>query len=141
VSYGAQGELDRVLGGSSLLHPAHGDPGGEWDALRALDRSTLRRLTGARLLTPHGLRPDVAADIIARNVARIEDVDDAMAWFVRTALDAITERRRAAHHRRHALLARRHGYRTYHQYRTFQSVLRGHDSLWYERCARWPEAA
>lgn len=77
-----------------------------------------RTLVGARLLTPTGEWPDVAADVIAAQVPGINGFDAAIDWWVETCLTMITYRRRYAHWRRHSLLAVRNGYPTYWYYRS-----------------------
>lgn len=104
--------------GNSVLHPVHGGRGGEWDTLRRTSRRTLRRLTGARLLTPYGMYPDQVAKELTGPYLGIEDVDEAMTWFVRMGILFINDRQRIANYERHAKLARRHDCRTYYQYRT-----------------------
>jgi len=108
----AEAELRRVMGYETIRHPIHDRwQGGEYDALRHLPRSTKRTLTGARFLTPRGLQPDLAADLIGM------DVDDAVEWYVKTCLTVIRQRRRIAHWRRHHKLALRNGFETYWYYR------------------------
>jgi hypothetical protein len=126
------GEIERVMGTDRVRHPAHGSDGGEWDVLRALPRDVKRTLTGARYLTPTGLLPDVAAEIICAQT-RADDTCSAMEWYVDTALGAIDEARRLAYDRRTLLLARRHGYTTYHALRTFQAVQEGFDTYRHKR--------
>lgn len=131
-------EFDRVMGGEVIRHPCHGGRGGEWDALRALPRSTLRTLTGARLLTPTGLEPDVATTLVIAPKLGLEDVCSAMAWYAGMALMVVGERRQEAYRRRHQRLAARHGHRTYFAYRNSLSVEAGWRSYWAERKVRWP---
>lgn len=125
-------ELERVLGRVRIRHPAHGSDGGEWDYLRALPDGTKRTLKQAGYLTPHGMLPDVAADLICA-VTRAEDTCEAMEWYVKTALGAIKESRRLAYERRTTRLAQRHGYKTYHQLRTFQAILEGYQTYRHKR--------
>lgn len=128
-------EIERVMGPNRVMHPIHGDDGGEWDVLRALPKDERRILTGARYLTPRGLRPDVAADIIC-DLTRCDDTCSAMEWYCHTALKAVVERRRLAYERRTTRLAARHGYTTYHQLRTFQATSEGYDTYRHKRRAR-----
>lgn len=120
-------EIARVMGPNRVRHPVHGSDGGEWDVLRSLPKSTRRTLTGARYLTPTGMLPDVAAEVICAQT-RCDTTCEAMEWYVETALEAIKERRRLAYDRRTHALAQRQGYRTYHQLRTFQAIEQGYDT-------------
>lgn len=126
-------ELDRVLMGTTVKSTPSGPAGGEWDYLLALPRRTRRRLIGAGYLTTYGEQPDVAAELIIAHVAGVENIDDAMAWYVRTALRALAERRRLAHHRRHQRHAALNGRRSYYEHRTALAVAAGHRSLWHYR--------
>lgn len=137
---GIEAEFDRVWGSGSILHPIHGGDGGEWDTLRRLGRPALRTLTGARLLTPHGMFPDDAATHVIGPRTGLFDTCEAMEWFGRTALLAIEERRRRRHHERHLALAKRHDHRTYFRYRNALSVERGYPSYAAERQARWSDS-
>jgi hypothetical protein len=128
-------EIERVMGPDRVRHPVHGSDGGEWDYLRALPKPEKRVLTGAKYLTPHGMLPDVAAEVICAQT-RAEDTCEAMDWYVRTALKAIQERRRLAYDRRTRNLASRHGYSAYHQLRTFQAVCEGFDTYRHKRRER-----
>lgn len=131
----ALNELDRVMGGDVVASGPVG-PGGEWDAIRGIPLRRRRCLIGALYLTPTGLRPDVAAEIIAQRVAGINSIDDAMEWYVRTALTAVGERRIASRLRRRKRLHLRHGYSSEYDYRNARSIERGYRSLWCERVAR-----
>jgi hypothetical protein len=128
-------EIERVMGPDRVRHPIHGSDGGEWDYLRALPKPERRILTGAKYLTPTGMLPDVAAEVICAQT-RAEDTCEAMDWYVRTALKAIQERRRLAYDRRTRNLASRHGYSAYHQLRTFQAVCEGFDTYRHKRRER-----
>lgn len=112
----AEAELLRVMQHETVRHPIHGSKGGEWDALNHLPRNTKRTLTGAQMLTPQGLPPDVAAEVIEHHT-NCEGVDECMDWYVTCCLTVIRQRRRIAWWRRHHRLARRNGYRTYWYYR------------------------
>lgn len=131
-------ELDRVLDGNPIQsrpsRPEHA--GGEWDPLLALPRRTRRRLIGAGYLNPNGIPPDVAADYIIARVAGVETVDDALGWYVRTALRAIPERRRHAHRSRHHRHAVRCGAATYYELRNLRAIADGYASLWHYRKAK-----
>lgn len=131
-------ELDRVMLGNTVRHPAHGGAGGEWDTLRRAPRGVLRRLTGARLLTPHGEEPDVAATYYIGPNAGIWDVCEAMEWYLRICILFVDDRQRIANFERHIKLARRHGCRSYFEYRDGLSKLGGYPSYHYERKQRWP---
>lgn len=115
----AAAELERVMGGApDLRHPRHGAPGGEWDALRALPPDVRRTLTGARLLTPGGELPDVAADVISLTVPGVDDVDAAVEWWADMCLAMIRHRRRVAHWVRHQRFAEGQGYTSYWYWRS-----------------------
>ena len=108
------------MNGETVRHPIHMHKqygGGEWDALRALPRDIKRTLTGARMLTPRGLHPDEAHAVIECRVSNIQDVDDAINWYVEMCLITIRQRRRIAHWQRHHKLAVRNGYASYWYYR------------------------
>lgn len=126
-------ELDRVMGGDAIASRPAARAGGEWDALRALPKRTRRVLIGAGYLRPHGLQPDVAADLIQAAVPGVGSVDEAIGWYVRTCIAAIAESRTAAGRRRRAQLARRSGHATYYAYRNEWARSRGHRSVWHMR--------
>lgn len=129
----AQG-LDPV---GSIRHPRWRTAGGEWDALAALPSRTLRVLTGARILTPHGYPPDVAAMLVGAALGRDMTPDDLADWLRRVAAPAIAEartvRQRQGRHRR-AVAA---GARSYFDYRDTLAVLDGYASLWHRRRQVW----
>ena len=135
-------ELDRVMMGNTVRHPCHGGVGGEWDTLRFLlgkRPRVSRRLVGARLLTPYGMAPDVAThDCIGPN-AHIEDVDEAMAWYLRMCLLYLNDRQKLANYNRHQKLARNNGFYTYFGYRDSLSKQSGYASYHFERKERWPK--
>ena len=131
-------ELDRVFAGRFMTlrtMPLDKLPvgAGEWDWRRVISRKRLRKLIGARYLTSTGEKPDVFAEVIIDNVAGIDNIDDAIDWYIKTALKAITESRRERHHRRHLRHARANGFATYYEYRRAQALDNGHGSLWYMR--------
>jgi hypothetical protein len=133
----AWAELDRVMAGDTIATwNRHRQPGGEWDAIRALPIRTRRRLTAAGMMRRDGLMPDVAAERIIREVPGVGDLDAALAWWARTALAAIGERRRVidadARHR----YARRNGHGTHYALRSAQARAAGHRSVWAMRQAR-----
>ncbi len=132
-------EMDRVMQGNRLRHPAHADPkygGGEWDTLKGLPPRTQRRLTGAGYLTPKGMKPDEASDIITEHVNDVSDHDTAIEWYAKTALGAMGESRKVARRGREQRQAESQGYKSIHQLRTFQAVLEGHDTYAAKRKAR-----
>jgi hypothetical protein len=94
-------------------------PGGEWDYIRSMPLRTRRRLTSAGYMAKHAMGPDEFADLIRGCVPGMSDLSDGEchAWYVRTALLALTERRRAEHHDRHLAFARSLGYPTYYALR------------------------
>jgi hypothetical protein len=139
IRAGIEDEFHRVMRGNSVLHPIHGGTGGEWDTLRRAPAKVLRRLTGARWLTPYGMAPDQVACELTGPYKGIDDVDDAMTWFLRTAVAALDERRARRHWERHQAVARRHGYKTYYDYRTWLAIEKGYHSVWDMRRDRWPE--
>jgi hypothetical protein len=128
-------EIERVMGPNRVMHPVHGGEGGEWDTLRSIPLHERRILTGARYLTPRGMLPDVAGDLIC-DQTNATDTCEAMEWYIANALGAVIERRRLAYDRRTTNLARRQGYTTYHQLRTFQAILEGHDTYRAKRKAK-----
>lgn len=137
----AEGELERVLGSDTVAtwNRTRGS-GGEWDVIKALPLRTRQRLTGARFFTKHGLRPDVAADIICRHVGGIDDIDSAMQWYINMSRLALAQRRRSRHHIRHLRVARANGDRTYYARRSRLARQAGHRSLWqYRQALGWEE--
>lgn len=132
-------ELERVMMGESVRAPRreYGTRAeGEWDYLCSLPRRTVRRLIGSGAFTRGGMAPDEAADWIRDRVPALgesADTCDCMAWYVRTALAAIGERRREAHRRRHEKYARSLGHPTYYAYRRQIALEHGHGSVWHMR--------
>lgn len=116
----ARAELDRVLGGDRIRTPKTTQTGGESDPFRSHSRRDLRRLTGAGYLVAGGLSHDEAADWITDHVPGIENPDDAIDWYVRTALEAIDEARRD---RNAAIYARRKA----------RAIALGWRSFWHRR--------
>lgn len=133
----ALGELDRVLGGEALASSPTRHTMPEWESyLLNLPKRTLRRLRGARYMRRGAMQPDELADLICARVPGIDNDSDAMAWYVKTCLVAIDERRTIARRRRHGKLARRNGYRNYYEYREAKAKERGYASVYAERMAR-----
>lgn len=126
----ALSELDRVVGPEALASSPGPRNWPEWDYLYSLPRRTRRRLIGAGYMRRGGMQPDLLADVIVPRVAEVETIDDAMEWYVKTCLTAITERRLLAHRRRHLAVARRNGHQTYYQHRTEYARSLGYDSLY-----------
>jgi len=118
----ARDELERVLGDDRIATWRQDQTGGESDPFRNHSRRTLRRLTGSRHLRRGGLKHDVAADIIERHVSDVHNPDDAIDWYVRTALADIAE----ARVERNA--------RTYRQ-RDQAAADYGFGTFWYQRLA------
>ena len=108
-------------------------PGGEWDVIRSLPPRVKRTLIGSGYLRPGALQPDVAAELIRDQIPGVQTVDDAIEWYVRTALAAIAESRTDAGRRRRNELARKSGHTTYYAYRSEWTRSRGHQSLWQMR--------
>lgn len=135
----ATDDIERVLGANRLLSmPPKRRPqlGGEWDALLSIPNRTRRTLIGAGFLTSTGLKPDVAAECISAGVPGVETTDDAVEWYVRTALVSIAEQRRVRHSVRHHRFAVRQGAVSYFDYRDTVAVLAGFPSLWHYRKAK-----
>lgn len=126
--------LEQVTGGTTLA-TFHGQSGGEWDTLRHTSLSVRRSLTSTRWMSLDGEKPDVFADLL-RTYGPSDVEPDPIAWFVREARQANAEARTARHRAVMLRVARRHGYRTYHEYRTEQARQQGHDSVWHMRKAR-----
>lgn len=128
---------DLGLGGSSIRHPAHRTVGGEWDSLSALPTRCLRSLTGARVLTPYGMPPDVAAEWVGNGLNREMTADDLADWLRMVVWPGIAEARRsrlrASRHARAVAL----GARSYYDLRDTYAVLEGYNSLWHKRCVLW----
>lgn len=134
-------ELYRVMGANTVRHPRYGSSGGEWDGLRfilAKRPRYNRKLVGAQLLTRYGLAPDQAVTECISPYKGIDDIDDAMEWYVKVCILFIAERQKAANFKRHSKLAKKHKCRTYFEYRNKLSQLCGYQSYHYERLARWP---
>jgi hypothetical protein len=97
----------------------------------------MRSLIGAKLVTPHGLFPDVAATLVIGPATGKYDTCEAMEWFIRMAKLMLKERRQTRHHARHLRVAKQHGYKTYYDYRTFQAIEMGYNSIYDMRRQRW----
>lgn len=85
------------------------------------------------------MAPDQLGDVVRRygppGAAQWSDCE-VVAWYVREALAAIEEGRRASHYDRHLAYAKRQGARTYYDLRDTRAVLDGYPSLWAMRKAR-----
>lgn len=94
-------------------------PGGEWDYIRSLPIKTRRRLTSAGYMAKHGMQPDKFADMIREYAPGMRNLSDGEchAWYVKHALLALAERRRAQHYDRHLAYARHLGHPTYYALR------------------------
>lgn len=88
-------EIERVLAGNALVSSGARSEHGEWDWLPHVDRRTIRRLTGAGYFARRGVELDVAADLIIARVPGVETFDDAIEWYVTTALRELDERQAA----------------------------------------------
>jgi len=113
-------------------------PGGEWDYIRSLPIKTRRRLTGAGYMAKNAMAPDEFADMLRNNVPHLAGRGDTEchAWFVKHALLALTERRRADRYDRHLAYARSRGAPSYYALRNAEAFLDGYDSLWQMRKAK-----
>lgn len=83
-------DLDQLLHGEVL--GSRPGPGGEWDCVRALDRTTLYRLRGGRFMRPRGLAPDQLAEVLNDALRRDYSTDEAVEWYVREALRVLDAR-------------------------------------------------
>ena len=112
--------------------------GGEWDYIRSLPLRTRQRLTGAGFMSKHGTTPDDFAELIRLRAPGMGDATDTACheWFVRHALLALAERRRANHYDRHLAYARSRGAPSYYALRNAEAYLDGYDSLWHKRKAK-----
>jgi hypothetical protein len=116
----------------------HGQRGGEWDTLRSTSLRVRRRLTSAGFMAFDGVEPDFFTDLLRMYVGTDEIEPDPIAWFIREAGRAITERQYAANRDRHRRLARRAGKPSYAAYRDAWCVEQGHASLWaYRKAKGW----
>lgn len=120
----------------TIRHPSRRSRGGEWDALAALPARTIRRLTGAGVLTPHGLPPDVAAEWVGARLGRDMTPDELADWLHRVVSPAIHERRTERVRLRRHRYAREQGAVTYFDLRDTRAVLAGFPSFWYQRISR-----
>lgn len=101
---------------NSSRTPAHRKVGGEWDTLRAVSLPTRRCLTGAGYMSLMGLEADVFSDFLQENGGTQVGVDP-IAWFIRTALQALKERQTARRHAREKALVQSAGFNSYYHYR------------------------
>jgi hypothetical protein len=112
--------------------------GGEWDYIKSLPIRTRRRLTGAGFMSLYAMNPDEFADLIRNNAPNMGGRGDTEChqWYVRHALLALDERRRAEHYDRHLAYARARGSSTYYELRDWEARQRGYRSYWHYRKAR-----
>lgn len=89
------GEIDRVLNGNAVASCGRRTEHGEWDWLDAVDRRTVRRLTGAGYFARGGLSIDEMADMVAARVGGVETLDEAVEWFISTAVHELDARQAA----------------------------------------------
>jgi hypothetical protein len=101
-----------------LHHDRRRRRGGEYDALRALDRHAVRRLVGARLIHPAGVPPDEFAECYNDLFRTDLDVCTVIERWARDALVWLDERQQTARDRRDIRLAARHDCPTVFAYRT-----------------------
>jgi len=130
-------EMERVVGADALASSPssrHAEP--EWDPILSMPPKVLRRLRGAGFMRRGAMQPDVLAALIIDRVPEVETIDDAMRWYVRTALEAIEERRRERHHARHLRVAKSCGHRTYYEHRSEYARSLGYRSLYDMRKAK-----
>ncbi len=128
-------EFERITEGEIARSSPGRRPGGEWDPWFALAPKTRRRLIGAGFAGLVALEPDVLADIIERNHPGL-DGEEPMAWYYRTALKVMVERRTASKLHRRNRLTRTAGYKTEYEHRTRQARAAGYDTFWQYRQAR-----
>ena len=102
---------------------------------RGAARRTIRTLTGARVLTPGGLPPDVAAEWVGARLCRQMTADDLAEWLRRVVAPAIAERRAERVRLRRHQFAVAQGARSYFHLRDTRAVLAGFPSYWYQRSA------
>ena len=88
----AGGEIERVLWGNVLQSTGHAHDHGEWDWLPLVDKRTMRRLTGAGYFARNGIALDEAIDMIVERVGGVETRDQALDWYISTALRELDER-------------------------------------------------
>lgn len=128
MDYFAHDELDRVIGSERLQSPlGTRNVGGEYDPFFQLPEKTRRKLSGAGMIVaaPYGERADVLADIICREVAGIETIDDALAWYFKMCSRYMLETRRMSYSRRYKRRVERaaaKGYDSYWQHRQVRSI-------------------
>lgn len=131
--------LELVVGGERIATSARpaARRGGEWDAWYAVPLRKRQRLTGAGWARRRGMAPDQLADVIRQTYPHLSD-SECVEWYVRTALLAIDESRRARRAARTARFCARIGARSYYAYRDVRCVLAGWPSFWAWRKAGYP---
>lgn len=130
---------DRLLEvtGGNRLATFHGQPGGEWDVLRATPLRRRQRLTTAGWLARDGVKPDFFVDLLRRYGAGVIE-GDPIEWYLREAHRATSERKAAAVADARRRLAKRAGLPSYYAYRTALARELGYPSLWvYRRAMGW----
>lgn len=130
--------LETIIGADTLAtwNPTRGT-GGEWDTLRAVPLRTRQRLTSAGYLSRHGMAPDVFSDLLTQ-YGGAQVGSDPIAWYVRTALQAMAERRAARRRARETALARSTGHSTLFYHRDKLAQQAGYRSYYdYRMRAGW----
>lgn len=130
-------ELGLGSGSITIRHPAHRSKGGEWDGLARLPARELRALTGARILTPHGLPPDVAAGHVGARLGIEMTPCELADWLHRVCVPALAERRRERDRAARQRYALEQGAHSYYDLRDGYAVIEGYRSLWDRRRAVW----
>lgn len=115
----------------------HRTQGGEWDYIREIPLRTRQRLTSAGYMAYRAMAPDEFGELIRDHVPGMDGAADTDChhWYVRHALLALAERRRAHHYNRHLVLARKGGHRSYYERRVALVQALGYGSLWEYRLA------
>ncbi len=125
------------MGGVAVRSIGSASSEGSWDYLRTTaDRRLLRRLTGAGYFSTRGDHPEIAAVYIVQLVPGVEDTDDAMKWYVRTAARALAEGRLERRRARDLKRARAAGHPTPYAHRDAEARAAGYRSLYHLRIAR-----
>ena len=127
--------LDAITNGEACA-TFHGQPGGEWDTLRSTPLRVRRSLTTAGFFRYHGWQPDKFCDMLIEHGRGTVNNDDPIAWYLRTARLALTERRYAHRCGLEAAISRTSGCVTYFQYRDMLARQQGHESYHKMRTAR-----